>query len=32
MPLATDGLAVGLLALVAAAWLKRRELFGRWMR
>jgi len=31
-PLALDGLAVGLLGLVAAAWVKRRELFGRWLR
>jgi hypothetical protein len=31
-PLALDGLALGLLSLVAAAWLKRRELFGRWLR
>ncbi|HXN57899.1 MAG TPA: hypothetical protein VN912_04840, partial [Candidatus Angelobacter sp.] len=31
-PLGVDGLAIGLLGLVAAAWLKRRELFGRWLR
>jgi hypothetical protein len=32
LPLGADGFAAGLLVALGAIWLKRRDLFGRWMR